>query len=441
MNRYETHAVFIDAALKEGIGAGDPINRASMREISKKHNLAMPYWITDAAEKHKDRGFFHMPAEPCVDSDDKLVKRGDSVAKAAPVATPASTTAPVHITNNVVEPAPGPIADVEIIINAVPKKFPNYVEFGFFKDIVKIMKSGTFLPALIAGLSGNGKTLMVEQAAAKCGRECFRVPITVETDEDTLLGGMRLKDGNTAWEDGPVVTAMKRGAILLLDEIDLMGPKGMCLQPVLEGNPVLLKRINTIVEPAPGFNVFATANTKGKGDDTGMFIGTNVMNEAMLERFPLAFDQEYPPEPVERKIIHKELCSIGKTEDDEFGNLLVAWARKTRVTADAGEAFITTRRLVHIVKAYGIFNSKDKALKRCLARFEESTGTAFLEAYMMLDKTMKEDMKREAEAKAVEEAKAAGTWVDPDAGLKSGPPPGDIAAEDVDAGAIDMEEF
>lgn len=265
--------------------------------------------------------------------------------------------------------------------NLVPMVNKEYVPFGNFADVKKVIKSGQFYPTFITGLSGNGKTFSIEQACAQTNRELIRVNITIETDEDDLIGGFRLVNGETVWHDGPVVEALKRGAVLLLDEIDLASNKILCLQSVLEGNGVYLKKIGTYVRPAKGFQVFATANTKGKGSEDGRFIGTNVLNEAFLERFPVTFEQAYPSPSTEAKILAKH-CT-----DDKFVSNLVDWADIIRKTfADGGiDEVISTRRLVHIAQAYSIFGDKAKAIKVCIARFDDETMKAFEELYDKVD--------------------------------------------------------
>ena len=265
--------------------------------------------------------------------------------------------------------------------NLIPLKDDSFVKFGNFSDIKKIIESRVFYPSFITGLSGNGKTFSVEQACAALGRELIRVNITIETDEDDLIGGFRLVDGATVWHNGPVVEALQRGAILLLDEIDLASNKILCLQSILEGKGVFLKKIGKFVQPTPGFNVIATANTKGKGSDDGRFIGTNVLNEAFLERFPVTFEQEYPTASIETKILNK-LCA-----DENFCKRLADWADIIRKTFyDGGiEEIISTRRLVHIVKAYNIFGDKAKAIQVCVNRFDDETKQAFLELYDKVD--------------------------------------------------------
>ncbi len=274
-----------------------------------------------------------------------------------------------------------PAAMPAIQQNLIPQKDDTFVKFGNFNDVKKIVQSGLFYPTFITGLSGNGKTFSVEQACAQLGRELIRVNITIETDEDDLIGGFRLVDGNTVWHNGPVIEALERGAVLLLDEIDLASNKILCLQSILEGKGVFLKKIGRWVNPASGFNVIATANTKGKGSDDGRFIGTNVLNEAFLERFPVTFEQEYPTVAIETRILGK-IC-----DDADFCKRLSDWADIIRKTFyDGGiEEIISTRRLVHIVKAYSIFNDKEKAISVCVNRFDDDTKQAFLELYDKVD--------------------------------------------------------
>ena len=268
----------------------------------------------------------------------------------------------------------------------IPQKDDTFVKFGNFSDIKKIIQSRLFYPSFITGLSGNGKTFCVEQACAQLGRELIRVNITIETDEDDLIGGFRLVNGETAWHNGPVIEALERGAILLLDEIDLASNKILCLQSILEGKGVFLKKIGRYVKPTDGFNVIATANTKGKGSDDGRFIGTNVLNEAFLERFPVTFEQEYPSPSVEQKILEGVSLDLG-VEDREFCKRLCDWADIIRKTFyDGGiEEIISTRRLVHIIRAYSIFGDKVKAIKVCLNRFDDETKQAFIDLYDKVD--------------------------------------------------------
>ena len=270
--------------------------------------------------------------------------------------------------------------------NLIPDKDDTFVKFGNFGDLKKIIQSNLFYPTFITGLSGNGKTLSVEQACAQLGRELIRVNITIETDEDDLIGGFRLVDGATVWHNGPVTEALQRGAILLLDEVDLASNKILCLQSILEGKGVFLKKIGKYVKPTKGFNVFATANTKGKGSDDGRFIGTNVLNEAFLERFPVTFEQTYPTPATEQKILEGIALDLG-VEDRDFCKRLVDWADIIRKTFyDGGiDEIISTRRLVHIIRAFSIFKDKAKAIQVCVSRFDDETKQSFLELYDKVD--------------------------------------------------------
>ena len=291
----------------------------------------------------------------------------------------------------------------------VPAKVSNYVKFGHYSDVKTIKKSGQFYPVFITGLSGNGKTMMIEQVHAELKKELFRVNITIETDEDDLIGHYALIDGKTVWQDGPVVLAMERGGTLLLDEVDLASNKIMCLQPVLEGNPLLIKKEGRIVRPKAGFTVMATANTKGKGSEDGRFIGTNILNEAFLERFPITVEQEYPSITVEKKIINKLMTSLNCL-DEEFSGKLVDWADLIRKTFyDGGvDEIIATRRLVHIVHAFSIFKDRMKAIAMCVARFDDQTKETFMDLYSKLDDKVSMPSDEEGEtvletAEAVEE--------------------------------------
>ena len=280
--------------------------------------------------------------------------------------------------------------------NLIPAKDDSFVQFGNFSDIKKVISSRMFYPTFVTGLSGNGKTFGVEQACSQLGRELIRVNITIETDEDDLIGGFRLVDGETVWHNGPVIEALQRGAVLLLDEIDLASNKILCLQSILEGNGVFLKKIGKYITPAEGFNVFATANTKGKGSDDGRFIGTNVLNEAFLERFPVTFEQSYPTVSTEVKILTKVAESLNIPmvgEHTKFINHLCDWADIIRKTFyDGGvDEVISTRRLVHIIKAYSIFGKKDKAMKVCLNRFDDETKTTFVELYDKIDSDFQQE--------------------------------------------------
>ena len=282
--------------------------------------------------------------------------------------------------------------------NLIPEKDDTFVQFGNFTNLKKVIASRSFYPVFITGMSGNGKTFGVEQACAQLNRELIRVNITVETDEDDLIGGFRLVNGETVWHNGPVIEALQRGAVLLLDEVDLASNKILCLQSIMEGKGIFLKKIGKYVKPAPGFTIIATANTKGKGSDDGRFIGTNVLNEAFLERFPITFEQEYPTPATENKIL-RAMCAelsipvVGDVE--KFLVYLCDWAEIVRKTfRDGGiDEIISTRRLVHIIRAYAIFGKKMTAVEMCLNRFDEETKTSFLQLYTKLDGDCEENVK------------------------------------------------
>ena len=289
-----------------------------------------------------------------------------------------------------------PAAEPAVKVSYVPEKDPNYVPFGNANSLKKVINSRQFYPVFITGLSGNGKTLGVEQACAQLNRELIRVNITIETDEDDLIGGFRLVDGATVWHDGPVIQALNRGAILLLDEIDLASNKILCLQSILEGKGVFLKKVGRFVQPKSGFNIIATANTKGKGSDDGRFIGTNVLNEAFLERFALTFEQEYPTPKTEQKILEKVSANLGVL-DEEFCENLANWSDIIRRTfRDGGiDEVISTRRLVHIIRAFAIWNNRVKAIQVCVNRFDEETKQSFVDLYDKID--AKVDLEEESD--------------------------------------------
>ena len=327
-----------------------------------------------SSENSVRRGVFRIPT---LDESGNLVNLARSMPKAPVVETPMVESPMV---SNVIE---FPKTETE---SYVPSKVNGYVKFGHYNDIKTIAKSGQFYPIFITGLSGNGKTMMIEQVHAEIKKELFRVNITIETDEDDMIGHYALVDGRTVWQDGPVTMAMERGATLLLDEVDLASNKIMCLQPVLEGNPLLIKKEGRIVRPAPGFTVMATANTKGKGSEDGRFIGTNILNEAFLERFPVTVEQEYPSVSVEKKIVIKLMENLGCV-DEEYAGKLVDWADLIRKTFyDGGvDEIIATRRLVHIVHAFAIFKDRMKAIAMCVARFDDQTKEVFMDLYSKLD--------------------------------------------------------
>ena len=338
------------------------------------------------SENSVRRGVFRIPT---LDENGNLVTLARPMPKAPVVETPMVESPNI---SNVIE---FPKTETE---SYVPSKVKGYVKFGHYNDIKTIAKSGQFYPIFITGLSGNGKTMMIEQVHAEIKKELFRVNITIETDEDDMIGHYALVDGRTVWQDGPVTMAMERGATLLLDEVDLASNKIMCLQPVLEGNPLLIKKEGRIVRPAPGFTVMATANTKGKGSEDGRFIGTNILNEAFLERFPVTVEQEYPSVSVEKKIVIKLMETLGCV-DEEYAGKLVDWADLIRKTFyDGGvDEIIATRRLVHIVHAFAIFKDRMKAIAMCVARFDDQTKEVFMDLYSKLDEKVSTEENSEPE--------------------------------------------
>ena len=340
----------------------DTLTRAEINSLVSKKKLKNPSWLK--TDKYKvDRGTYKLPLEGEATENEQLMEAPVEVTKTEAAYVVSSLTG-----------------------NIVPKKDPIFVSFGNYPDVKQIIKSSQFYPVFITGLSGNGKTMGVTQACAELKKELIRVNITIETDEDDLLGGYRLKDGQTVWQNGPVIEAMERGAVLLLDEVDLASNKIMCLQPILEGSGVFVKKINKFVKPKDGFNVIATANTKGQGSEDGKFIGTNVLNEAFLERFPITFEQSYPTMKIEKKILTNTLKAAGKT-DDQFVDKLTTWADVIRKTYfDGGvDEIISTRRLVHITQAFGIFDNKMKAIQMCTNRFDDDTKNSFVELYTKVD--------------------------------------------------------
>jgi len=350
------------------------INRESIHKVLDAYDgLKFPSWLVSKELRSNERGVYHVPS-----LDGKFEKDVDSNVNQVSVKNTEVTTA--------VAMAPKAIEVLEEQDSYVPENFEGYVPWGNFNTVKSVIKSRIFYPIFITGQSGNGKTLMVKETCAKLKREFVRANITIETDEDDLLGGFRLLNGETVWHDGPVVMAMKRGAILLLDEIDLASNKIMALQPILEGSSIYLKKIGKWVHPAPGFNVIATANTKGQGSDDGRFIGTNVMNESFLERFPVTIEQSYPTNKIEEKILNNELIKNDKVDAKFVGNL-VKWADVIRKTfMDGGvDEIISTRRLVHIIGAFCIFDNKMKAIEMCVSRFDTETKDSFLDLYTKVD--------------------------------------------------------
>ena len=347
----------------------DTLTRAEINSLVSKKKLKNPSWLK--TDKYKvDRGTYKLPLDlGNVTENEQLLGQKDIPARSLDE----TKTEAAYVVSSLVG-------------NIVPKKDPIFVSFGNYPDVKQIVKSNQFYPVFITGLSGNGKTMGVTQACAELKKELIRVNITIETDEDDLLGGYRLKDGQTVWQNGPVIEAMERGAVLLLDEVDLASNKIMCLQPILEGSGVFVKKINKFVKPKDGFNVIATANTKGQGSEDGKFIGTNVLNEAFLERFPITFEQSYPTMKIEKKILTNTLKAAGKT-DDKFIDKLTTWADVIRKTYfDGGvDEIISTRRLVHITQAFAIFDNKMKAIQMCTNRFDDDTKNSFVELYTKVD--------------------------------------------------------
>ena len=353
----------------------DTVTRQEINDLVKSKKIVNPSWLK--SEKYKvGRGIYKLPMGNDVEDSTPVVNVEKTESKAAYIVS--------SLTDNV-----------------VPQKDKDFVNFGNFSDVRNVITSKKFYPIFITGLSGNGKTLSVTQACAVAKREMIRVNITIETDEDDLLGGYRLRDGQTVWQNGPVIEAMERGAVLLLDEIDLASNKIMCLQPILEGSGIYVKKINKFVKPAFGFNVVATANTKGQGSDDGKFIGTNVLNEAFLERFPITFEQEYPAVKTEQKIVATKLKSAGKA-DEKFATNLVTWADVIRKTYKDGgvDEIISTRRLVHIAEAYSIIKNKMKAIEVCTNRFDTDTKNSFVDLYTKVDSGVSADQILEDKKKA-----------------------------------------
>jgi len=356
---------FVDYAVKK-FGTNE-LTVTQLKSANKHFGCKYaPQWLIKNSDFKVGKSLFKLPTE------NEVVKTKGETEKVLPVETTTNSEAAYVVSS--------------LVGDIVPKKDPVFVSFGNYPDLKSIVKSNMFYPVFITGLSGNGKTMGVTQACAEARKELIRVNITIETDEDDLLGGYRLKDGQTVWQNGPVIEAMERGALLLLDEIDLASNKIMCLQPILEGSGVYVKKINKFVKPANGFNVVATANTKGQGSDDGKFIGTNVLNEAFLERFPITFEQKYPTAKIEEKILVGTLAKSGK-KDADFCKKLVTWADVIRKTYfDGGvDEIISTRRLVHIIQAYTIFNQKVKAIEVCTNRFDDDTKNSFMELYTKVD--------------------------------------------------------
>ena len=382
MTSKEKKQAFLDACMDkfDADSNGDHILTIDqLKDVASTFGMKYaPQWIVKNPANKVGKGLFKLPA-----LGEVVSVHASRLVQAAEQYEPAPKTQKIENTETKTEAA---YVVSSLTGNIVPEKAPNFVTFGDYSSVKSIIASKKFYPIFITGLSGNGKTLGVTQACAEKKREMIRVNITIETDEDDLLGGYRLRDGQTVWQNGPVIEAMERGAVLLLDEIDLASNKIMCLQPILEGNGVFVKKINKFVKPALGFTVVATANTKGKGSEDGQFIGTNVLNEAFLERFPITFEQKYPSVKIETKIISKML-ETENAKDDEYATNLVNWADIIRKTYSEGgvDEIISTRRLVHIAKAYSIFRNKLKAVEVCTNRFDDDTKQSFIDLYTKID--------------------------------------------------------
>ena len=383
---------------------GDHVKRKNLVSFCDENNLEWPHWFANDPRRKLGRGVYHL-------EELEFKPRGRKP----------TTSVEEPVNSNINHSIQQVIVHEQNTINLVPEEDPLYVRWGTYDDVIAVIRSKEFCNMFITGLSGNGKTMMVEQACSKADRELFRVNITEETDEDDLIGGFRLINGETHWFDGPVVRAMKAGGVLLLDEVDLASTKIMCLQPVLEGKGILLKKINTFIKPEKGFTVVATANTKGKGNENGQFIGTNVLNEAFLERFPLTFEQPYPKKETERNILSKVLKDGNLEEDfqEELIEHLLEWAHDTRKTYDdeGCDEIISTRRLVHIANAFLIFMKttnkdgieelqkiKNKAVELCVSRFDDTTKEMFLELFKSMDPLERKLREKEREERAKEES-------------------------------------
>jgi len=362
LNR-NAQAFVLAAENKFGIGA--TLTRDDINRVVKEDNVPFPYWFTNKNEYRVGRGSYRLP-----ELDNSVNTVEDNSVNTVEMA--------LHSTAQVLTFKQPKLIDESD--PSIPEKFPDYVPFGFFKDLMSIVKTKSFYPVFITGLSGNGKTLMVEQVCAELNRECIRVNISIETDESDLLGGPTLVNGNVVNRDGPVITAMKRGAVLLIDEVDRGSNKLMCLQGILEGKPYYNKKNGELVHAKQGFTVIATANTKGQGSDEGRFLA-QILDSAFLERFVITVEQEFPDKRVEKKILTPLIS------DTDFVDCLTNWADVVRQSHKQGaiDEIISTRRLVHIAKTFAIFKDRMKAIELCVSRFDEQTKTAFLDLYSKID--------------------------------------------------------
>jgi len=350
---------------------GKLLARRTIIEFAETKNYPFPHWLLTNPMYKSGRGLYDLVPNPAKQTVSVEAVSAEQVSTEAVAA--------------VVTPLRQKRMSTEVD-NLVPAKESTYVPFGFFRDMERIIKSGQFYPVFITGLSGNGKTTMVEQVCAKLNRECIRINISIETDEDDLIGGNTLIDGNVVYREGPLLTAMKRGAIVILDEIDRGSNKLMCLQAILEGKPYFNKKTGDVVHAVNGFNIIATANTKGRGTEDGKFIAAQILDEAFLERFPITIEQEYPTASVEKKIIMLNMQEKNCVDED-FADKLVTWGEIIRKTfIDGGiDEIISTRRLVHIVKAFSMFNDRLKAIELCINRFDGETKNAFMDLYTKMD--------------------------------------------------------
>ena len=374
--------------ISEKYGQGAVLSRSEINKFATKNGFKNPSWLKKPEYK-VGHGQYKLPTEDVATVGKLVSNETVELPKSVPTDSAKVNLFATHDTNE----------------NLIPSKFKGFVPWGHYSTIKKVVQSGMFYPIFITGLSGNGKTLMVEQLHAENKKELIRVNITIETDEDDLLGGFRLVNGETKFVPGPVIEAMVKGCTLLLDECDLGSNKLMCLQPVLEGKGVYLKKVNKWITPKPGFNIIATANTKGKGSEDGRFIGTNILNEAFLERFALTIEQPYPNKSVEKKIVVGSMDKYGK-KDVKFADNLCTWAEVIRKTFyDGGvDEIISTRRLDHISKAYSIFADKLKSVELCVNRFDDDTKESFLNLYTKIDAGVKvEDLQKQDQQTEIEQ--------------------------------------
>ena len=370
MNLNANHYRFLDACAEQFPNQVE-FSKSTVKKICATAGIPKPSWLFRNPQFKAGYGTYSIESVVPENYSQPVAPQVQAVQTVETVPVPTSTVGVNVLDEN---------------ISVIPSIMDNYVPFGHFKDLKSILKSGIFFPVFITGLSGNGKTLMVEQICAKLKKELFRVNITIETDEDDLIGSNTLINGNIVFKEGPVLKAMRKGAVLLLDEVDLASNKIMCLQSILEGGGYLIKKTGEFVKPEEGFTVVATANTKGKGSEDGRFIGTNILNEAFLERFAICLEQEYPPVTTEKKIVKGDFAILG-VNDDDFADKLVDWADVIRKSFYEGavDEVISTRRLVHIAKAFSMFNDKLKSIEVCLARFDEDTKASFLDLYTKVD--------------------------------------------------------